>query len=319
MKLKHTKLALAAALALTFSATSQAVIQVNDWMLDASAAGQGLTGDTFGGAEQHRVSPINQITFLDVFHSVTADANSNGVPDVGETFNVTAGGLATDFLNSSNSSIRPLAYGYNGSLVGDGSGLVDVDGWEFTFTFSVDGKFTDIDANDANFVHTAGTLELYIDNLTDGAGSAANLNAQTGISDGALVASFELVPGDGGVFDFVTGDGSDDATFRLVSALPGVLLASDGTDLSTLLGPGGDPLLLAFTDSNFDSNPNNVGPFSFIPAGFNCGSLATDFCGEEDGSLRFAIPEPATLALLGVGLLGFGVTGFVRRRKIISH
>ncbi len=312
---------------------------LNDWTLDLTGLAEGLDGGFLSTEQQHIVTDISQITFLSVFHSVTSDTvTADGLPTVGETFRVTAGGTGTDFFDASNTNVSPTLFGsiltIPGNTQADGSGsAVALDGWEFTFTFDINGQYTNIDGQDANFTHLSaadysgtdagtGQLKLYIDNITDG--SEATLNSlNQNVTNGTLIATFDVRSGDGGVFDFGVGDGSDDATFELVSALAGVLFDADGNDLSLLTG---DPILIGVTDSNFDASPENPdgGGFVFAPQAFECNTLtlsAINFCGEEDGSFRIGtqIPEPATIALLGMGFLGLGGAAVRRKRKAATQ
>jgi len=190
--------------------------------------------------------------------------------------------------------------------------------FEMTFDFSVDNLQLGGPPN-ANFKHisplnTDGLLDIWVDTTVD-----SNASTGDGYTDGVKIATFKVLTGDGGVFTPLTFDGSDDATFELVSTLPGVMLDSSNTDLSTVPGQ----VLLGITDSNFDGDPTKQGNFS-LDAPTNWGSYFTetgahsaiDFFAHEDGSYRLGlkpIPEPSTIVLLGMGLIGMAVAG---RRNI---
>ena len=101
--------------------------------------------------------------------------------------------------------------------------------------------------------------------------------------------------------------------------MSGVFFDGNGNDIGEY--QVGDPLvLITITDSNFDGDPNDLGSFSVPNPTANLGFLASgtpiDFNALEDGSARLGvIPEPATMLLLGSGLIGLGVFG--RRKKKI--
>ena len=300
-----SRLLLAGAATLALSSMAHAAFIIDDWTFDATAVGpEGLVGGTIGGEQQHIVMDIEQLTFLASFRSVTNDTNGNFIPDVGETFNVQANGTVTEFFSGGGGNVSPTLFNSTLTLPADGGGTLD--GWELAFTFNVNGMFISNDGVDANFVHIASpspALVFYLDNIAGGTG--ANTQTGAGVTDGTIVATFDLVVGDGGVFSFLTGDGSDDATFVLTSNPFGAFKNGSGNPLAV-------GATLGLSDGNFDSDAG-AGPFTSNFSAFTCGFSPVDFCGEEDGSFRLAIPEPTSVALIGLGLLGMAAS--IRRRK----
>lgn len=302
--MKKQLLASLGASMLAVSGAANAAFLLDDWTLDVTGVDGLVAGDVLG--QPHTVvSGISQMSFLAQGLSVTNDTNGDGLPSVGETFDVFANGRISDFVDNGGSSVSPILLNSTAS-----SGAQN--GWEMTFTFEVSGAYTALNPGSAEFTHlaagmagTTGELKFYIDDITDGSKSALSA-ASPQADDGTHIATFLIKAGDGGVFSFLTGDGSDDARFELDWALPGVFLDKDGDSLTA------DGTLIGMSDSNFDSDPDGTGsPFSLNIGAFNCGNTATNFCFEEDGSFR--IPEPGILALLGAGILGLTLTS--RRRK----
>ena len=280
----------------------------------------GLDDTTSPGT--YTYSEVDSLTFLATVKSVTDDTNGDFLPSTGETGEVSGFGIITGFSNeggivSSDSGLNFL--NSNGSLG-------TLTGFEFSFEFQeVPIQFTD---NAGNFQHTApdadsvGILNMYIDNRaggsvcqTEAAGASANC------TDGVLIGSWIILPGDGGAFTFATFDGSDDATFMSTFLLDGVWFDEFGNDLGCD-NADADPAnhceqIIGLADSNFDADPDGTGAFgNFDPASFDCGASAVDFCASEDGSFIIArIPEPTTLGLLGMGVAGLGFLSLRRRKQ----
>ncbi len=303
---KHLLLApVALAAGLTLASAAQGAVIVGNWTFDLSGI-DGLPTNTV-------LTNVQQMTFFGVAHAHTNDVNNNFLPDPGE-YSSTDGHLAaTGVIDAITHA--PNVHAANGQIL--------TRDFEITFDFSVDSR-TLSPAPTSLFKHIAptnphavtdGLLDIWVDSTVD-----SNASTGDGYTDGTKIATFEVLAGDGGTFTPLTFDGADDATFRLVSALPGVIFdTATHTDLTTLT----QDVLLAITDSNFDADPTQVGGFS-LAAPTNWGSYFTetgagtpiDFFAYEDGSYRLgtqAIPEPSTIVLLGLGLVG---GAFVSRRRL---
>jgi hypothetical protein len=291
MKRKLSLVILAAMIgALCLGTPAMALIVLPGWNFDFSSLGGGTFND------------IEQLTYTGIAHANVNDTNGNVAPDPGETF-ITDGLLSITGYTDTNGVTQTFAPSNY-----------------LTAAFSVDGTFTD---NAGHFTHnaatnTTGTLDIYWDNTND-----ASTSTGDGFQNGTLIASFQILAGQGGVFNVPTFDGSDDGNFAYTGgAVAGVITDLNGNDIAK-------NTLIALTDSNFDADPTNKNAFSIAApsswpvtiAGSNTATRTgagtpVAFYAKEDGSVSLGVvPEPGTIALLGLGLLGLG---FVGRKKLIN-
>ena len=171
---------------------------------------------------------------------------------------------------------------------------------------------------------TGGTLKVYSDTAIDFATAAGSVGANSyGANNGTLIGTFTLVSG-GGAIDPVTAipNGFLSLAFKADSLLPTYFFDSMGTDLSTLAGLT-PPLLFGFTTTNasYVANPSPlvvaeiVGELAGGAAGYT-NVAPNDFVVSNNGQYRLSVPEPGTVALMGLGLLAFGLSGARRLRNV---
>lgn len=295
---------------------AQAAFILENWEFNASGV-DGLPNDS-----TYDTGPVDAWSFLAHFQQNIVADNGNGVPDPGEEGIVNGVGVITQMINNGSPTSSIL-------MNQNGTPFPGFPGFEVTFDFQVDYLVTDVDVQDVNFTHTAannasGLLNIYVDNLGDL--SQCSVTTGLGCSDGTLVGTFEVVPGEGGNINFGTLDGNDDATFEAIFLEAGVWFDEFGNDLAcddSVIGQECDGLPLGMTDSNLDSDPDGNGLLDTDSALFDCGiddetglSAPIRTCGQEDGSFVLAtIPEPTTLAVFSFGLVALGGLAGLRRRK----
>jgi hypothetical protein len=335
VKLKKSIVLLALAGLMGGVAPAHAFLNLNGWKIDLEAIGAPAGEDVFTGygvLGAVGVPPgsngINNMTFnglystSGVFTGPEVFPGQGPIAAVGDTFDVNLGGVATSFIGDV--GIIPV------TTTGK---IVNFD-FELTFVSTTTQEVTTVDP--VTFITTNGHLpatgalggfapngylHVFADVIAGPGDLDGGLKANTsvtaaggdGLDDGTLIATFKILPSGSltGSFNPSALDGQDDAVWELISNPYGALL---GPDLDILL-PGN---VLAFTNSNTDGDDDNDGIFNTQPdSGLFAGlcnlpqSNAVN-CGAEDGSFNLAIPEPGSLALLGLALAG--LAGVQRRR-----
>lgn len=176
------------------------------------------------------------------------------------------------------------------------------------------------------FQFSGGTIKMYANNVST-YGTAAGIY---GADQGTLIANIGVLAGGGGLVD---GSGNPISNGQVTvfakattpgGLTPGYFFRGNGSDLANE-----DILAFAFTDANGISNvlPGFVKEVACQWAGFTPGPLEASNCAtgsytatsgrdiivSNNGSFKLAeVPEPDSLALFGIAMLG---VGFVSRKR----
>lgn len=230
----------------------------------------------------------------------------------------TAGNSYIKNTPTGGSSFSFQDYGFFRASGHDGSGAISATK-EFTALFQGTGSGT---YGGSIGFDPGGYLKFYSD-ATNNYGTSTGGGIYYGANDGTQFAQFKIRSGSATVDASAVPNGQitiifeADNTFGTNGFLPGYAFTSAGKDFSLFAQPFELILGFATTNASLLNNPNatlrqELADFSgFSPIGTN---LPNELVVSNNGQYRTAaVPEPGTLALLGIGFFGLAVFG---KRKI---
>lgn len=264
-----------AAAAIAFSSLASATVLTN-WNLNLG----GGAGNTVG-------------ELLDVTGASYIDTTATSTSAPGSSYTFTNNGVFR--INDADSGATNLNLG-SGQLTAVFSGA--------TGTGTLGGSFA---------YNAGGALDIYYNAGSAPFGSDANNTFEAAV--GTKIATFNQVAGGGGTVDangLPTANGNITAIFKAGNLAPGVWSTSGGTDLNSLLS-----VTFGYTTVNGSQlaviNPDLATALSGSSSTVN--DAPNHFFLGNNGQFRLettAVPEPSSIAILGLGLLG---VGFMFRKK----
>jgi hypothetical protein len=279
------KLTCAAAVALTFAGAANAGVVMNDWKLNPD--GTGMTG----AQNIHEYLDVNGNSFI----QLNMTGNTSFTFTEHSVFNIPQA--------DSNGSLFPMTWGDTLSATFEAYGSGNLSG---AFSF------------------TGGTIKIYSNSNTGQYATSAGIY---GADQGTLIATFTVQPGGGGMVDasgnpISNGQVTVNAMANAGDLTSGYFFRNNGTDLSTE-----KVLSFAFTNANPLQMPESmlVSEVACQFAGFNgAGCDGSAYANAEgkyffvntNGQFKLAeVPEPGSLALFGIAMLGAGVVTRKRAKK----
>ena len=279
------KLTCAAAVAMSMASAAHAGPVLNDWVFNPNGGG-------FEAGQR-----INE--YLDVNGNAFIQINPTG----GTSFSFTEHAVFNIVQADGNGALFPVNYA----------------GGNITATFEATGTGNFSGA----FSFSGGTIRMY-QNPTNG--QYAGTEGVYGANLGNLIAEFSVLAGGGGLVDASGSPVNNGQVTVMAKAMPGQLAEgyffnSDGDDLSLE-----SILSFAFTNANTVGEPqgNLVSEVAcqyagFTGAGCNGEAYANApgyFFVGNNGQFKLAeVPEPGSLALFGIAMLGAGVAARKRAKK----
>jgi hypothetical protein len=256
------------------------------------------SGDNASSVNANSTGWFDSLAFTYNSETIFTDANNDQFLGAGDTFTADAGmALGATFGNLANS----IGTNLNGAFFPGENGFgTNPNSDQWAITFGISNLTGQVNAN-GTLSYNTGTISMYFYEFAGILAPEADISAD-------LVSLFDMNID----FGFTDGDSTnfmgDIGNFGAGNvngvAAGSVFNIAYGATATTFANAAGLPGGLFFDISN-DTQGD-------LPAGYDVAGGTAMVEGQHEGSVAYAVPEPTSLAILGLGLLGFAGT---RRRK----